>query len=258
MHSLLRRCLHKYHRLQDLIIRSSVRKDASERRDHVEVPTKYVCEELASEYAKYWTKIHGDDQEELEAIQRNALTRWHAFRFDFGEEIEKHPLPLDFFIEVFDDYVFLGCVRQYIKVKITDASPANSMWVGLTEDRNRDSLSEPPEIQIQLKRLPNQLWTRQLVQEFLDTLLHEMSHAFLMIYITAAEYVGNRAHRRIVETEGLTGHGPCWVKVAAAIAAEADRSLGDCWDKWELKIADSCNVETEALRQNGKCQGTVD
>lgn len=253
MHSLLRRWLHKCHKLKDLDLRSSVRKDALERLDHVEIPTKYVCEELASEYARYWTRIREDGGEGLEETQLDALTRWHAFRFDIGEEIEQHPLPLDFFVEVFDDYFFLGSVRQYIKVEIADASPANSTWAGLTTSKNRDSLSDPPEIQIQLKRLPNQLWTRQLIQEFLDTLLHEMVHAFLMTYSSTAEYMGKWPYRRIAETEGVTGHGPCWVKVAAAIAAEADRSLGGCWDKWELKIADSCYLEREALRQAWKC-----
>lgn len=250
MHSLLRRWLHKCYKLNDLNFRSSVRKDASQHMDHIEIPTKYVCEELASEFARYWTRIRENDGEGIEEIQRDALTRWHAFQFNFGEEIEQNPLPLDFLVEVFDDYFFLGSVRQYIKVSIADASPANSTWVGLTQSKNRDSLTEPPEIQIQLKRLPNQLWTRQLIQEVLDTLLHEMSHAFLMTYSTTAEYLGNWPYRKIAQTEGLTGHGPCWVKVAAAIAAEADRSLGGCWDKWELKIADSCNMEREALRES--------
>ena len=252
MHSLLRRWLHKGERLSDLRFRSNVRKHAIDRMEHAGVPIKYVCEDLASEYAKYWTGIQEDGIEGLEEIQSDALTRWHAFQFNLGGNIKQDPLPLDFFVTAFDDYFFLGSLGQYIKVRVADESPTNSNWVGLTTSRNRYTLSGPPEIQIELKRLPDQLWTRELIQEFLDTLLHEMSHAFLMIYSTPAGYLGS-CHRRIVETEGLTGHGPCWVKVAAAIAAEADRSLGGCWDKWDLKIADSCCLEREAVRESRVC-----
>ena len=161
-----------------------------------------------------------------------------------------YPLRLGFFVDVFDDYFFLGSLRGYISVQVTDETPANSAWVGLTTSKVKSIPSgRPPQVQIELKRLPDRLWTRELVQEFLDTLLHEMSHAFLMIYSSPTGYLGDWPCRRILETEGLTGHGPCWVMVAEAIAAEADRSLGRVWDKWDLKIADSCCLEREALRE---------
>ena len=245
MHPLLRRWLHKCHRLSNLSLRSSSRKDA---REPVTIPTKYVCEELAAEYAMFWTKIREGSGEGLEEIQKDALARWHACRFQLGVSTDKYPLPLDGLVGVFDDYFFLGSLSRYIAVKVTDETSANSAWVGLTTRKVKSiPPSGQPHILIELKRLPDRLWTRELVQDFLDTLLHEMSHAFLLVYSSPGEYLGSWPCRRVVETEGLTGHGPCWVVVAKAIAAEADRSLGRVWDKWELKIADSCCLEREAL-----------
>lgn len=111
MHSLLRRWLHKYHRLTHQDSHSSVSKDARERLEPIGILNKYVCEELAGEYAKYWAKIREEHGEGLEEIQRNALNCWHAFWFNFGERTEQPSLPLDFVVEVFDDYFFLGSLR---------------------------------------------------------------------------------------------------------------------------------------------------
>ena len=262
MHSLLKRWLHKCHRLSHLSLRSSTGKNDGERNDRErndgerlepkEIPTKYACEELATEFAKYWTDIREGNGEGLQEIQRGALERWHAVRFELGISTEQHPLLLDFFVDVFDDYFFLGSLRQYLTVKIVDGSFANPSWAGLTKGAKRSILSGSPEVQIKLKRLPDQLWTRELIQDFLDTLLHEMSHAFLMIYTSPVGDSGRCEYRRVVETEGLTGHGPCWVKVAGAVAAEADRSLGRVWDKWELKIGKSCRLEKKTVSKRGK------
>lgn len=246
MPSLLRRWLQKCHRITNQSHRSTDYNNGKERREPDGIPTKYRCEELANEYANYWRKIQ-EDREELEEVQRHALIRWRAFRPDMGISTAKYPLPLDFFVEIFDDYFFLGALRQYIKVRLADETPTNSAWVGLTTCKTQGLRSGPPEIQIELKRPPVQPLTRVLIQDLFETLLHEMCHAFLMIYSTPAGFSRLRGHRRIVETEGLTGHGPCWVKVAAAVAAEADRSLGELWDRWELKIAESCQLEREAL-----------
>ena len=251
MHPLLRRWLHKCHRLSDLSLRSATRKNAKE---PVDVPTTYVCEELAAEYARFWAEIRKETGEGLEEIQKDALARWHACRFQLGVSTVEYPLALDFLVGVFDDYFFLGSLSRYVIVQMVDETSANSEWVGLTT-KTESSPSGPPRIQIELKRLPDQLWTRELVQDFLDTLLHEMSHAFLMVYSSSAGYAGGWPCRRAVETEGLTGHGPCWVTVAGAVAAEADRALGGVWDRWELKIKDSCCLEREALREPWKFVG---
>ncbi|KAL9068822.1 MAG: hypothetical protein Q9161_005909 [Pseudevernia consocians] len=218
------------------------------------VPTKYVCEELTGEFAEYWKTIQEDDGNGLEVIQLNALARWHAFRFKFGKRTEEYALPHDFFVEIFDDYFFLGSLRQYIKVELVDEMPANSDWKGISKRKGQHVFLGLPEVQIEIKRPPNQLWTKELIQEHLDTLLHEMTHAFLMIYSSTAAFAGSWHYPEIVETEGLTGHGSCWVVVAAAIAAEADRSLGALWDKWDLGIANAQLSEREALRRWHDCE----
>ena len=109
MHPLLRRWLHKCHQLGGLSLRSSVRKDA---RKPVNVPTKYVCEELAAEYAKFWTKIRQQGGEGLEEIQKDALARWYACQFPLGVSTVRYPLRLGLLADVLDDYFFLGSLRQ--------------------------------------------------------------------------------------------------------------------------------------------------
>lgn len=213
------------------------------------MPTTYMCEELTSEFANYWAKIQEDDGEGLEEIQLKTLNRWHDFRFNFGRSTDDYPLPLDFFVEIFDDHFFFSSLRQYTVVKLVNDTTANSGWVGRTKKKRRHVSSGPPEILIELKRLSKQLWTRERIQEFLDTLLHEMTHAFLMIYGALEGFSECYPYRRIVETEGLTGHGPYWIKVAAAVAMEADRALGGLWHKWDLGIANARLSEREALRK---------
>ncbi|CAF9941517.1 hypothetical protein IMSHALPRED_002765 [Imshaugia aleurites] len=193
-------------------------------------------------------KQHGDG-DGLREIQLDALKRWHAFQFELGKRSEESPLPLDFFLEIFDDYFFLGTLRPYTKVRLVDRTRRNLGWIGLTTSKRQYLIEGRREIQIKLKRLPDQLWTRDLVQDLLDTLLHEMTHAFLMLHSTPPRFLGITRYRSLVETEGLTGHGPCWLKVATAVQVEADRSLGEAWDKWELKIQRSRQFERNELKE---------
>lgn len=235
--------------------RPRVCKEASRCTESTVIPTSYVCEELASEFAKYWSQIQEDHGEGLEDIQLNALSRWQAFQFKLGKSTEEHPLPLDFFVEIFDDHFFLGSLRPYIKVKMADETPANADWIGLTSHERLRLFAGAPALQIEIKKLPLQLWTRKLVQDFLAVLLHEMTHAFLMVYSIPTRRLGNCRYRKLVQTEGLTGHGPCWVMVAAAVAAEADRSLGGLWGSWDLVIARARSLERDALSDGDDRKG---
>ena len=257
MPSLLKRWLNKRRWLTGLNPHACDCKNRRERLEPPVTPTKYVCEELTGEFVKYWTKIREAEGEGLEEIQLNALRRWHDFRSRFRTSMEENALPLDLLFGIFDDYFFLGALRQYTDVVCAENTPADSDWVGIARWKRACEPLAPPTVRIEIKRLPSQFlarWTRQLVQDFLDTLLHEMIHAFLMLY-SASPADPLESHRRAVETEGLTGHGPCWVKVAAAVAAEADRSLVGFRERWELGIASSRLEEREALREWLGCEG---
>ena len=248
MRPLLKRWLQICHLLTDLETRPWVCKDDKEHLEPAVIPTTYVFEELTTEFANYWTKIQ-DDKEKLEKIQLHVLSRRQAFRFaSLGKNTESHPLLLDIFLEIFDNSFFLGALRPYIEIDYADDTPANSAWVGNTERKRKYGSSAPPEIQIQIERPPKQLWTRRLMQRSLDTLLYEMAHAFFFIYTAPMGVLGFCCYRRLVQTEGLTGHGPFWVKVATTIAAEADWSLGGLWGKWSLGISKGLLCERAAPR----------
>ena len=243
--SLLKRWLHKFQRRTSRDLRPRNREDAEERLEHAVVPATYACEELTSQFVRYWAKIKEDDGHGLEEIQINALARWHALRFEWRKSVEEYPLPLVAFVENFDDYFFLGALRPYTEVKLADDTQENFEWAGITASRERRKPSEPPHEEISLKLPSSQLWNRAEILRFLEILLHEMTHAFLEIYSVPMETLG--CNRKIAETKGMTGHGPCWVKVAAAIAAEADRSLGGQWYKYNLGVERARCREKKAL-----------
>ena len=65
MHFWPRRWLHKCHRLSDLSLRFSIRKDA---KDPFNIPIEYVSDDLAIEYASFWTNIREESGDRLEEI----------------------------------------------------------------------------------------------------------------------------------------------------------------------------------------------
>ena len=225
-------------------------KDAEECLEPTVVPEGYAIEELTSEFVKFWAKIKEDDGDGLEDIQKFALERWHALRFEWRKSIAAYPIPLDSFFEIFDDYFFLGSLRPYTEVMWMEDTQENLYWAGTTKSKTRNTSSEPPHMEIRLKPPVSKLWGRAATQFLLATLLHEMTHAFLRIYRGPEKLLG--INRKIAETSGLTGHGPCWVKVATAIAEEADRALGGSWQWWDLGVRMSRAEEWKAL---GKWHG---
>ena len=257
MQPLLQRWLHTCHCAKIMDTPPPVCAEAQERPQHNSVRQKYACEQLTSEFANYWKKMQQDDGEGLRDIQSNALKRWHAFQFEFGKGTEESPLPLDLFMKIFDDYFFLGTLRPYTKVKFVDRTRRNLGWIGLTTSKRKYFIWGRREIQIKIKRLPDQLWTRELVQGFLNTLLHEMTHAFVMLYSSPPRFLGIPRYRSLVETEGLTGHGPCWLKVATVVRVEADRSLGGAWNKWDLNIGRARQLERKELKEEDDHKGIL-
>ena len=196
--------------------------------------SKILGEELTNEYVLYWARIQEDNAEGLVQIQVDALERWGALQIALEKDKEEAEFPLEVCFKIFDDYFFLGSLSQYTKVKWARDTLANSHWDGLTNIHRQTILSRQPRLHIAIKRR-NDMRGIAALRENMDTLLHEMVHAFLMIYSV-----------RTVDIEGITGHGPCWVKVAAAIAAEANRSFGGWCEPWDLGIMESCCSEVEA------------
>ena len=239
MQSALKRCLHKYGLLTNFHSPSDLYTHANAQLEPRAIPSKYACEDLTDEFVKYWTKMPEMGEAGLDQVQIDALTLWRASQTERREVIDGYAFPLDFYFEIFDDYFFLGSLRPYTNVVWAQNTLANIDWVGFTKIRSSFMTPGPLEVLIQIKRLDHhKLRNREVVAECLDTLLHEMIHAFFMIYS-----VGD------VETEGLTGHGKCWVRVACVVAKEANRSFGEVWDRWELGIANARLVEGRALRE---------
>lgn len=73
------------------------------------IPVRYSPEDPGARFAGYWADVRTGKQI-LEEVQVKAMTRWVEYLFPVGQQIQK--LPLNFFLEIFDDYLFRGALRK--------------------------------------------------------------------------------------------------------------------------------------------------
>lgn len=71
-------------------------------------------------------------------------------------------------------------------------------------------------------------WTKLLVKEVLQTLLHEMIHALFNVYECRCASC-TTAENRAVNT-GVSGHGPNWRELGMAVQEEAERMFEGGWE----------------------------
>jgi len=167
----------------------------------------------------FWADVRAKTQE-LEEVQLKALIRWREFRFPVGHDIDS--LPLNFFLELFDDYLFRGALRKRVVVKWTEGFPEGPDMKGQTAVIN-NNVSGVDDIQIDIKRPIDGQWKPLLILSILGVLLHEMGHAFYVIDTYSVEWP--MSYLKLAKTCGLTGHGPSWRKIASVIEKEAKRSF---------------------------------
>lgn len=232
------RCHRKYCKHRILDTRSYQGTDAIRRLGPGMLSRRYGCGNLANVFASFAVRDDGGTPD-LEELQKNAMSRLESFHFHWGQKFDSHPFPVDYFFQIFNDYFFLGALGEHVwKVQLVEESFGDSNWIGLT--------SRPSgKLMIQIKKPLGDTWTLDLVRGMLNVLLHEMVHTYLEAF--SCPIPAFIHHLEMVLTEGLTGHGPSWRKVARAVEIEAIRSLGWLWDGWTLSIHDGHLLENGAV-----------
>jgi hypothetical protein len=120
------------------------------------------------------------------------------------------------FFEVFDDLFFFGSLRERVTFRIVPLTGNQQSTIpALTKPVRVIVTDGTTEMHIEI-----QITTINEVNELLGILLHEMCHAFFLIYSCNVDNCMNR-----FENCAKDGHGIAWQKVAAAIEKYARQKL---------------------------------
>ena len=109
-------------------------------------------------------------------------------------------------------------------------------------------------VKILLSRARRGLRSRSGIQELWGTLLHEMCHAFIDLFVCSCRSCSEGAR----SGGGLSGHGPTWVLAARMIEREADRVFRVADEvPFDLGIVEGVDLEGReigvAALFHGKC-----
>jgi len=120
------------------------------------------------------------------------------------------------FFELFDDILFSSMLKDFVRVEWIAPNPYFLGILNASPDKAVVSVICVP--------LQNPKWPDRSLEDFLDTLLHEMAHALFAVY---------KCHCRVCECEinlmtgeGVTGHGPAWWSIVGAVRSKAGSILG--------------------------------
>ena len=154
-------------------------------------------------------------------IKKQALQRWELLREElFDEPLRETEFDLEDAFSVLDDFLFLGALRDRCNVQWVDEGTSGwhqhkSGWFEKAEVTNRGPTQWIHIVRPTVDKIRS-------VQDILAILMHEMCHA-----IFAFRCVCHRCSCPLnqINGEGLSGHGPSWVKLIRSIEESANRHL---------------------------------
>lgn len=150
-------------------------------------------------------------------IKQAALSRWESLQPELGDgscecdsEFDLEPI-----WKIFDDFLFLGLLRDLCRVEWVDQLDGKDPQVGRCEEKVG---IRGPRVWIYVLRPSFQ--RRVTVQECLETLLHEMCHA---LFYLACQCNICDCHLNRVNGEGMRYHGPAWQSVRRTVEDTASK-----------------------------------
>lgn len=183
---------------------------------------------LAEKVARF-SRLRGDN---LTKRQRRALIWYRTdsiFNLGPADEHRKDKDVLTAYQTLFDDMFFFGSLFQRCHGRICHATGNNIHIKGQTTRGTRYKLKwldrlldreTPLEVEITVFRDEDTNRPRRL-KGYLETLLHEMCHAFFDLYGCRFDGCYN-----VWEKQGAKGHGHAWQDIALAVEiAAADKNL---------------------------------
>ena len=200
---------------------------------------------------------------DLADVQRKALKSWEGVTFPLGKRTTTH-FALEPVFDIFDDYFFCGSLHGRIDIVWTDILPTAEQK-GYTSDA-AGSLHRAT-IFIKRPHAEFRTWTKRLVNEVLQTLLHEMIHAVFNVYeCRCCTCMMRENHARNTGVSG-SGHGPVWRDLGQAVQQEANKMFLRDGEGWDLDVERWGGSHVRELRailelrmegRIGKIDGLVD
>lgn len=157
-------------------------------------------------------------------LQVRAHEEWKSWSKSLDKEQllqvdDVHPV----FI-IFDKFFFAGCLCEHTDL-IWESAKETDTFEGYCEIQGRRA-------KIVLREYPLQMGDRSGIQYLLSTLLHEMCHAFILLFACKC----GTCYEKHLSLVGLSGHGSTWSIAATAIQVEADRSFRIAKDSYDLGV----------------------
>ena len=148
-----------------------------------------------------------------EVLDFHQLAAYHEYRpwTNYGWTGLRPTSKLQHYFELFDDLIFAGSLKLYVTIFLVDDidGPETLGNTVFSLDHTMDNPSLTIRIVERAHFLPASLCGTAVLQ----TLLHEMIHAFFMLYHCHC----SKCVIRGVANIGITGHGLCFRSLAKAI-----------------------------------------
>lgn len=139
-------------------------------------------------------------------IKKEALDRWNALAFDlYSGPVQFDPLPV---FRIFDDFIFLRSLQDRWSIEWI-AEPRTGLHAGSMAWSEEKCTNRGSRYCIYLATPTTS--PHSTVQEVLDTILHEMSHALLAF---ACKCPICTCQLNSIQQEGVTAHSPNWRAVS--------------------------------------------
>jgi len=159
-----------------------------------------------------------------------AISRFNiAIKEQSHQILEDNCLLMEYF-NIFDQIFFFGCLKGLVNVEFK-LEMTNRDDFGICAHQHHDLASRQTipdnfaaSISIRnLSRDPNYSPQRTRLEKYLGTLLHEMLHAYLGIYMCDC---CPRCHQLSDRIMGTSGHGPTWHEAAFALEQATHPLIG--------------------------------
>ena len=131
--------------------------------------------------------------------------------------------------DILDDFLFMGLLSTLVQVRWLIPNPRDSNESPLLGQTLMSDEAQGWYLVIEILKPNSQEYKSS--EEWVTTLLHEMCHALfcLACCCQTCSCLLNQ-----MNAAGLTGHGPCWRRVASAAEETAKKYLGSIFRDWSL------------------------
>ena len=143
---------------------------------------------------------------------------------------------------MYDDYFFCGALHGRVDVVWVDDCPKKGYTVDAAGPRHRATIS------IKRPGAEHTIWTRRLVRESLQTLLHEMIHALFNVYECRCAACTTVEHQASNTGVPGSGHGSNWRELGQAVQEEAEKMFGGFDERWDLDVGRWSGSHVEEVR----------